>query len=419
MISGNGFKKLKFPCSWETCDDLVIFCTYGTLFLPSIFFAGNILAFVALQFSTRRASSSHVYLRALAIGDLFTLIFSAIPSFLHFTVRPIFPDDSIILTHFFDRWGICLVIVYICYATRAFATYIIVLFSLERCATIIRPFKANTWFTPRTARRNVAICFVFAYTWALPGLFAKSQLPARGPYPPRCRTNTILFIFLQLQLYALNLLPIIIVLICNILIVIILRRRARDLNSPLSANKQASLSPNQSVNEEIPLSSRPSAKLPSNQKIASKQEQRVTRRLLIISSAFVVLIMPVFFVNLGRSMDELSGAYRTRTTGWANAIAISMTFWVTNFSINFILYCFTWRHFRRACYAILTCNKQQLMHLSTYVAQHQHQQDQQQPTNSPLNSSSTKSTFLTTRIVRTPQPSSKLVHLARQTAENF
>lgn len=370
------------------------------------FSAGNIMAFVALHYSSKRASSSNVYLRALAIGDLLTLLFSIIPSFLHFTIRPIFPSRSPILVYFFDRWGPCLVIVYVAYATRAFATYIIVFFSVERCATVLWPFKASSWFSAKTARRNVLIGFLIAYTWTLPGLFSKSKLPGRGSDPPRCRANKILFMFLKMQLYSSNLIPLIIVVLCNSLIVVILRRRTQELKASTATNQNAVLSSNEgqevSANQNEPLSPNPNASLAASQKVILAQERRVTRRLLIVSTAYVLLLLPVVIVNVTRSVDELSGAYRTRNMAWANAIAISLTFMVGNYSINFALYCLTWRHFRRATYAILTCNRQQLQYLSTHHgnAPRHHanaRQEGQRLEISPANSSSTKSTLLTSR----------------------
>ncbi|PAA55399.1 hypothetical protein BOX15_Mlig005370g1 [Macrostomum lignano] len=387
---------------------------------------GNILSFRILGYNkSRRNQSSTFYLRALAVADSGALILNSLLMAQMMMLRPaIHLHPLSLLSIMLNSYPMCNVRMYLSRSTTLIAVYIIVLFSIERALVVINPFRWMRFFTLRKAKLAVIGLTLISYSICIPAMFSFnkesfnypkrlynvttnktivaptllamadcSRLRREGvngtgslvmeePMPmlgilaqlalnkesiriegnlstvhrmllnqskqerglmrhiglecqsiAECRINFPIFKpFIMFYNISISLIPFIITGVCNLIILVSLRNvETKNLRKS-------------KPNEEV-------------------QDRQVTKKLIIVSTAFVVLSFPLALFHLITGI--MRGSYCS--TFWSNYLTIGLTLSSSNHAVNFIIYCISEEQFRRLVVSVLMCKRHRLTRLLSYI----------------------------------------------------
>uniref|UniRef100_A0A1I8I441 non-specific serine/threonine protein kinase n=1 Tax=Macrostomum lignano TaxID=282301 RepID=A0A1I8I441_9PLAT len=389
-------------------------------------YSRNILSFRILGYNkSRRNQSSTFYLRALAVADSGALILNSLLMAQMMMLRPaIHLHPLSLLSIMLNSYPMCNVRMYLSRSTTLIAVYIIVLFSIERALVVINPFRWMRFFTLRKAKLAVIGLTLISYSICIPAMFSFnkesfnypkrlynvttnktivaptllamadcSRLRREGvngtgslvmeePMPmlgilaqlalnkesiriegnlstvhrmllnqskqerglmrhiglecqsiAECRINFPIFKpFIMFYNISISLIPFIITGVCNLIILVSLRNvETKNLRKS-------------KPNEEV-------------------QDRQVTKKLIIVSTAFVVLSFPLALFHLITGI--MRGSYCS--TFWSNYLTIGLTLSSSNHAVNFIIYCISEEQFRRLVVSVLMCKRHRLTRLLSYI----------------------------------------------------
>ncbi|XP_074647624.1 mu-type opioid receptor-like [Tubulanus polymorphus] len=260
---------------------------------------GNFASFIIMSFTRMKSYSFSFYLTCLAVSDNAFLTFSLLiwinRGFRLFGLAiPIVAESDIA----------CRFIEYVPMAFRNSSTWFICLICLERLVAVALPFMARRLCRRSTAKYVSYFTFVAAF-------LSISYLPAVVRYRPGvgCTFDTsIVSLFLHFQLFnVLGLyLPVSIIVTCNVVIVIVLKRTIGEGKGGSKAEKSS----------------------------------QVTVMLLITSTAFVLLTAPDALFHIIVPVFPEHGFL-------AAVDEFLVVFYCTNFAVNFYLYTITGSEVRR------------------------------------------------------------------------
>ena len=287
--------------------------------IPIIIFIGvigNSLSFTVFVCTRLCQQSSSVYLASLAIVDTGFLL-SLLLIWLSWV------DVNLININ-----GVCQSVVYVTYVCSFLSVWNVVCFTVERYIVVCYPFKKNIVCTAKKAKLVVTVFAVFAligYSFALWTSGIRTVNGRTSLCFPMTKYIKLVNLFNSIDTVITLIIPSILILVFNIRIGLQMYRTGstRRFLTPITSS------------------------LPS-----SPSQIKITRMLLVVSSVFLLLNLPTHAI---RAHDFISGFIQNdrrvpiTKLRWQEILQI---LYYSNFSINFFLYSFCGRNFRRGICAV-------------------------------------------------------------------
>ncbi|WAR16390.1 P2RY1-like protein [Mya arenaria] len=300
--------------------------TYVTPVVIVIGLVGNGLSIAVFRTSTMRKMSASVYLAALAMTDICTLLVYVLVEWLRRGLPYLAPGLSVGL---FDLDGICQMLLYLAYITRFMSSWIIVTFTAERVSGVCYPLQ-----TMHRKSKRILVCLLV--TGALfviykPFLSGEYKISERT----LCTSNPdhifLSFVLDTIYVTIIFFLPLAIITTLNLLIVRTLYLRNRHTNDLFAENTKIRL--------------------------------EFTIILFAISFFYITFHMPYFV--LWCKLQVLNGPHLPSVPRdkhfwdyWISLLNIARTVFYLNYCSNFFLYCITGTYFRNELRRLFCVRKQ-------------------------------------------------------------
>ena len=338
---------LKWPCAlrehWNMISPLVELVRgllhYGTAITVGCGLLLNFLAFIVLISPRMQRQTTNTYLAALAVFDACVLVFNFMVGVLRGQ------NQDPINKAFQDNEWLCLLHSVVVELFNLLSVWMIVCFTVERCIAVYLPLKASTLISKKKTRGTVIGITVFLLAFSLHKLFVsgfegdsvfgyKACITNRKKYPEA------IFFYVAFN----TALPTIAIIVLNSMIIF-------KVNQSQKIRKAMS---------------RYGTKTSKGDKTAEKQAKRdtkVTKTLLVISSAYIILVLPLgitqmvelYWNNVRKeppSADDpeqqllyIDFMKRKHLLKWIRAFFFF--FYQLNFAINFFLYILSTAKFRK------------------------------------------------------------------------
>lgn len=305
---------------------------------------GNVITFIIINESSNRIVG-HFFIKMLTIFDSLSLIFLLPPIWADLTVRPFYHFKNKYGVTWADKlstaWGVKQAQLILTFFTRTVSIYIIVLFTVERCLKVKKPFLAQTLCTVKNAKWSMLILIAASLLLSIIYGFAFDKITIKSPcHAPVVvpKTNSIFFVARTFYMILLSVIPSFLIISCNFLIIHGMRKSAG------SRYRQNLTQTDDERNERN--------KVESDE---TKQQREITNRLLLVSFTFFLLNFPLFVITSIHTNSQLTKQRYHLSGGWADAFHIALILFILNLAINFILYCFTGTLFRKAAFNLLLC----------------------------------------------------------------
>ena len=293
------------------------------IFIPIIAFVGvvgntiSIIVFMSNYFR-HVSSSSSCFLTGLACADNIFLL----------TLFLTWYDGSVV--NFIVSVEACQFIGYITYVTSFLSVWFVVGFTVERYVAICHPLHSKI-LCSNSRERIVAIvlsvfaCLMYNYAfWTSDVKFknGKYRCGLQDQYIKLLETLTWVDSFLTM------LLPFFLIAILNVRVV--------RTSAKFHEKRKQCMNPADALIVK------------SKNKIYTKQQMRVTRTLLLVSTTFLVLNLPSHVVRIYNLIIYLTDSDVGIGLGLYVAQQITQIIYYTTFGVNFFLYAFYGKHFRKS-----------------------------------------------------------------------
>ncbi|KFB48398.1 AGAP005001-PA-like protein [Anopheles sinensis] len=301
---------------------------------------GNILSVLVFFKTKLRKLSSSYYLAALGLSDT-VYLFGLFVTWLDF-----------FQVHIYTREPYCQLLTYMSGVSSFLSVWYVVAFTFERFIVVRYPLKRQSWCTVRRAKTIIACLTMFGSVLCVPYIFyAGTQLSER---------NNLIICDLRkeykAQMEIFNYIDTVIVFVVPFTMIVVLnsvtsftvwRFAGLRRNMTLPKRKPSNLEIRRQMSFQY-FSTHPNGRngilrrpsMRENRMLHS--QMKVTKMLLLVSSVFVCLNLPSYVMRV-RAFVESEHSYRLILLQYYFYI-----FFITNFGINFILYCISGQNFRKA-----------------------------------------------------------------------
>ncbi|XP_061182610.1 neuromedin-U receptor 1-like [Saccostrea echinata] len=313
--------ELKWPCALRVFwVDLLPFVelvrgllSYGTSFIIAFGLLFNSISFIVLTRKHMRKSTTNMYLSVLAVYDCLSLTFN----FVIGVSRGQNPDT--VNKNFQRSEGLCTFHGVVVELFNLLSVWLIVAFTVERFIMVKFPLKAKN-LTPRRALYTiigVSLCvFIFSlHKIAVSGFEGDSVFGYKACKTRRSIFREIIYFYVAFNTW----LPTIIIVSFNTMIIVEIKK-------------------NQKKRKEMT----------KNANAMSKSDEKATKLLLAVSSAYVVLILPLGLIQTTELIFNGSAKVEPGDPGYIDFMTTKMKlkwtraffffFYQFNFAINFFLY---------------------------------------------------------------------------------
>uniref|UniRef100_A0A182PBB5 G-protein coupled receptors family 1 profile domain-containing protein n=1 Tax=Anopheles epiroticus TaxID=199890 RepID=A0A182PBB5_9DIPT len=298
---------------------------------------GNILS-VLVFFNTKlKKLSSSYYLAALGISDTCYLVGLFVTWLSFFQV------------HIYTREPFCQLFTYTSGVSSFLSVWYVVAFTFERFIVVRYPLKRQSWCTVRRAKTIIACLTMVGSVHSVPYIFyAGTQYSERSNVTicdMRKEYTSQMEIFNYIDTVIVFVVPFTIIVVLNsITSFTVWRFAGLRRNMTLPKRKPSNLEIRRLSFQYF--STHPNGRngilrrssMRENRMLHS--QMKVTKMLLIVSSVFVCLNLPSYVMRV-RAFVETGHSYLTVLVQY-----YCYLFFITNFGINFILYCISGQNFR-------------------------------------------------------------------------
>ena len=288
---------------------------------------GNVMAIMILSRMRSGWSAMNLYLRALAASDLCVLYTGLAVNWvdlaLGFDVRA---------TH-----GIvCKLRVWILNSCAVFSAWLLVVFTLHRAASIVWPHRVNVVCTRRKSLTAISCTFLVVcllYSHLLYGFDVVSTETSWFCSMGFQSYKTFIDdVWVEFDMFFFSLLPFAFLVLSNGVLVFRLAQSVKAARETLTTGQQ----------------------IDDRQKRASA----TTVTLIVVSTAFVVLTLPITVKNILFSLytSDFTHSHKPQyiaVRSFFDSLAYMLFYW--NYAINFYVYCLTGTRFRREFEKIVCC----------------------------------------------------------------
>lgn len=317
---------------------------YFNLFLmPAIVvvgLVGNTLSFCVFRCTALRSFPSNVYLSALALADsgfLLTLLMTWL-NVLHIPL--------------FHTQGLCQLFVYLTYVFGFLSVWYVVTFTVERFVVVCYPLHRYTWCTFGRARvvvASLAVLAAIAYSFTLwtTGVIVLSNGSRVCTHLPRY--DTMLAVAGHIDSIVTLLVPFVIILVMNTKIVYVMFYSAehKTLNDMNVSHQAAVAAAATAAAAAAAVGDAAVGDIHTQQVVVRNASQnRITKTLVIVSTAFLVLNLPSHVVRVYVLLLTSSGRTEQLTWQLRQWQQLAQLVYYVNFAVNFFLYSLCGHNFR-------------------------------------------------------------------------
>ncbi|XP_052761840.1 P2Y purinoceptor 1-like [Mya arenaria] len=323
IVGGRSRSKLEPSTLMKAGFDIF---TYVTPFVLVLGLVGNGLSIVVFRTPTMKKMSASVYLAALAMADICTLLVYVLAEWLRRGLPYLSPGISVRLLNI-D--GICQVLLYLSYVARFMSSWIIVAFTAERFSGVCFPLHTMH-------RKSRRILFCLLVTGAIfviykPFLSGEYKIGKRTSCTSIPKHIFLSFVLDTIFVTVIFFLPLAIITTLNVLIVRTLYLRNRHTNDLFAENTKIRL--------------------------------EFTIILFAITFFYVTFHMPYFV--LWCRLQVLNGPHLPSVSRdkhfwdyWIGLLNIARTVFYLNYCSNFFLYCITGTYFRNELRRLFSLRRQ-------------------------------------------------------------
>ena len=323
--------------------------TIRNIFIPCIVLfgiLGNTLSITVFQTACMKKSSSSVYLTALAIVDNLFLVSLCITwiegefwSILRFEIA-------------------CECITFLTYVTSFLSVWFIVAFTADRFVSIC--FPQNSQYTISMFRTKVTVFGLVCLSVLLYGFsfWATETVVFMGRY--RCVHKQEALPFLQVFTWADSVitivLPFFLITFMNTKVLLATRNCLRA--SPRTSTKTSASIPSSSSSlETVSLDSVSTTPSKMKRRVRYKLQLRATKLLVLVSTIFLVFNLPSHVMRFYNLITLTVQGPENQAVSIMRVFLqeLSLLFYYSAFSFNFILYTSTCRNFKRTLKGIFKC----------------------------------------------------------------
>lgn len=283
--------------------------------------------------------------------------------------------------------------------------WIIVCFSVDRFIAVIYPLQSIRWLTTRKTKVCIAILCAIAFTknlhylWTTDFFYNNKTGAAICAFGLRNKASWVP-IYQSFEVTISSFLPFLIIVFCNVMIIKNIKRRIKNTEK-LTKSDSEKLTITKSDSDTIPTSSKAQnnqqqqknyeqystkeknndlhlttinetpkstagGENNSNKTTQQRGDQNITKILLLVSTVFIITTCPLLIFRLYFAKKDISKTdLQTQAWYWLGH-HICHKLWYTNNGINFFLYCWFSKSFRKDLKQILCKRKQPTVHtLST------------------------------------------------------
>lgn len=284
---------------------------------------GNMWAFAILLTPSMRKSTTCQYMAALAIADSLILVYNVL-----FLIRK-FPGLD-----FFNPWT-CKLMFFAFYYTIHFDVGVMMAMTIEKYLAVKFPLQAASW-KPRTKLIIGLIalaCLVLDFHSLITrGMVVDPNTGVEGCLPTSPTNRFFLFMvwpWIDAVVYCF--LPLSTLFILNILIIYTVKK-SRKMRQRMMENPESNSAANNGASADTSKTSK---------------ENQITRMLLLVSFAFLLLVGPMaIIIIVERRFDLSTTPHQAAIYHLARTIMNNLMY--TNHSLNFLLYCLSAKRFREA-----------------------------------------------------------------------
>ncbi|ESN92487.1 hypothetical protein HELRODRAFT_194208 [Helobdella robusta] len=303
-----------------------------TILISPIGLVGNILTIVVMRKKPFLASSACVYLPAIAIFDILTLVTSV-------------PNEWTSWYNIQYPTWLCCLHRFINYSTGDISVWILVAFTMDRFIAVCFPFKKQLFCTPRKALLTVFICTLLAVFKNAHVFWTRGYVESKAKCTKVSRYRTFEdTIRPYIVLVTVSLLPFFCILIFNGFIIHHLLKSSKTKPKSFSGRRVSAAKNSLSTGEAH-----------NTEKESGKRDKKsfyqTTAMCLSVSFAFLVLYFPTIVVQICKESKEFD-----KNDTFEVIRNISNMLPLVNHSINFYLYCLTGVRFRNEL-KVLICGK--------------------------------------------------------------
>ena len=290
--------------------------------IPIIVFVGVFGNFVSMSVFTSnylRRSSSSTFLVALACTDNVFLICLFVTWF----------DGSV--DNILNSVRICQVISYLTFVSSFLSVWFVVGFTSERYIAICHPLRAKLFCTQ--VRERVAVLIFIMLSVVLYNFASWTTDVYTSKDITRCTYNIKFIKFLNIVTW----LDTVVTMLIPFTLIFFMNMRVACTAATFQEKRKGCLTPRD-------------ARRVKHRALRSKQQMRVTRTLLLVSSTFLVLNLPSHVFKLSSLISNLLNPAASYQMSMAQYLIqeISQIFYYASFSMNFFLYALYGKHFQRS-----------------------------------------------------------------------
>ena len=280
--------------------------------LVPIGFIGNILSFFVMMRPNNRKVSTCIYMAAISVNDNLMMCLALY----NWIVNAVSPDEKHNNLYKQELWG-CKIAAYLVNFCLQSSAYQVVVMAIDKYVAIKWPHRAVTYSTPKRAKMIIFIVFLCAVIYNSPHLLLASFLG--GLCLSYAVGGTVAEVFSWTSFIVNGIIPFSLLIHMNYVIVQTIRKSWKMFRSNANAtNKRESKMKN--------------------------AENQLTIMLLLISTLFLILLLPTFIRFIYFSLVE-----RNTPSKYASSVLffqITYKLYTTNNGINFFLYCISGKKFR-------------------------------------------------------------------------
>ena len=280
--------------------------TYAPPIIIPFGLVGNVLSFLVMTRKQNRQNITCLLMAILSVVDSSALILSYLFSYIIYNLGP-----EAVTT------GMCKANVYFIVALSAASVWVLTYMTFHRACTVCRPLetRSNAFFSSiTTARRIIMGMMAVVFIWYVPAILMSDTTQTGGLVLRRqCApilSKFVYTIYVTIDVIVFPLVPFVIILASNIAIIVKMRNAAkqrRTLVQQISSSKE-------------------------------KADRAVTRMLLVVSFAVLVLMTPIRIRHiLAHAVPYLTSTpVSAAKTGLAEVLTLHL--YLLNNALNFYLY---------------------------------------------------------------------------------
>lgn len=325
---------LEFPASANGSVDRLKFIAYGIVssVIIGLGILGNLTNLVVLTRPNLKGVT-FVYLTWLAISDLMSLVVSLSSMFRLHGMQPRTYAASLYYSH---------VEMPLVNAFMASSVFLVVALTVDRYFSVCLPTRFKEIHNTQRARRSIAAAYICAFVLYIPVCFQK--IPIAVPFTNGTQyiacdntdivNHTIFKGYLMVKEVIVRIGPVILLAILNTTVIVTFRKTVRKRRDLL---KMSSVGPG------------------NQQQRDSGKKYREEQRLIILLAGIVIL----FFISMTPAavLTILNSDDKEFNFGFQLFRAIANVLELSNYGMNFYVYCMCSSEIRRTFIALVTCTR--------------------------------------------------------------